>query len=73
MRTVEVFLWRVPPKGKRRGYTSPIHRTVEDALREYGPAATLVPNSMKLQTILETDEEMRRVMQSAGFDGAKPG
>jgi hypothetical protein len=69
MRTVPTYLWRVPATPHRRAYTSPIHRTPEDALAEYGPKATIVPGSMKPQIILEEGDQ--RAMQSAGRDGAR--
>jgi hypothetical protein len=71
MQTVPTYLWRIPATPHRRAYTSTIHRTPEDALAEYGPKATIVEGSMKLQTILEEGDQ--RAMQSAGRDGAKHG
>lgn len=74
MTVVEVYRWRVPARGRRRGYLSAVHLTREEALREYGPDAQPDPSTRRERQVLETDAERRAAMfryQSAGFDGPR--
>jgi hypothetical protein len=75
MRHTEEFRWKVPALGQRRSYLSTVHLTREEALKQYGPAATPDPATRRERVEPETEAERLNAMyhyQSAGHDSVKP-
>lgn len=74
MRTVEMFLWRVPASGHLKAYTTNYLLDAAEAADRY-PGATPAPGTRVVRQMPETEQEMRKAqygMQSAGHDSVQP-